>query len=160
MRLLLLLGILLCLAQSGHAAEPTPALPTPGARVAADVASYGTLGAGLALETIDAIHCPDWSRCVWKEVFGLSVVWASTGILKTVVQRPRPCAPSCGIDSVNSSFPSGHAAFAGQTVWGEHLGWKTGLAIATSGLRVAAGKHHVTDVGAGFLLGWGTTVVW
>lgn len=142
------------------AAEPTPAFPNHTAQQIADVASYGTLGAGLALETWDAFHCPNVGHCVWQELFGLSVAWAGSGILKTVVQRERPCAPQCGIDSPNSSFPSGHAWFAGQTVWGDHKGWKAGLALATSGLRVGANKHHVTDVAAGFALGWSTTLVW
>ena len=152
--------ILLLFALPAHAQEPTPAFPNHTAQRIADVASYGTLGAGLALETIDAIHCPDVSKCIWQEIFGLTVAWAGHGILSTVTHRARPCAPACGHNDPYASFPSGHAWFAGQTVWGDHKGWKAGLAIATSGLRVGANLHHTTDVTAGLLLGWGTTFVW
>jgi hypothetical protein len=71
-----LLFVCAAAAAEAHAAEPTPAFPNHTAQQIADVASYGTLGAGLALETWDAFHCPNVGHCVWQELFGLSVAWA------------------------------------------------------------------------------------
>lgn len=152
--------ILLLCALPAHAAEPIPAFPNHTAQQIADVASYGTLGAEVTLEIVDAAHCPDGGHCLERVLIGHLIAYAAQGILSTAIGRARPCAPACGIDNPYRSLPSGHAAHAGAALWGEHLGWKAGLAIATSGLRVAANKHHVTDVAAGWALGWSTTKIW
>jgi membrane-associated phospholipid phosphatase len=152
--------IIALFALPAHAAEPTPAFPNHTAQQIADVASYGTLGAGMALEVIDAIKAPDGGHAIERVIIGHTIAYAVQGILSTVISRPRPCAPACGIDDPYRSLPSGHAAHAGATVWGDHKGWKAGFALATSGLRVAANKHHVSDSAAGFALGWSTTLVW
>lgn len=152
--------LLLILASPAQAQEPTPAFPNHTAQQIADVASYGTLGAEMTLEVIDAIHCPDKGHCLEQVMINHLIVYAVQGILSVAIGRARPCAPACGIDDPYRSLPSGHAGHAGAGVWGDHLGWKLGLSIATSGLRVAANKHHISDVAAGWSLGFGTTYIW
>lgn len=158
MKVFVLLFVLFALPCAAE--EWTPALPTHTGQKIADVASYGTLGAGLALETWDAFHCADKTSCVLGEVFKIGVTVAATFGVKQSVKRMRPCAPACGIDSPDSSFPSGHAALAGQTVEGKRYGLKAILAGTTAGLRLAANKHHISDVVAGFGIGFTTTLVW
>ena len=140
-------------------AVPCTAQPTTGQKIA-DVASYGTLGAGMALEVIDAIKAPDGGHAIERVIIGHTIAYAVQGILSTVVARPRPCAPNCGIDNPYRSWPSGHAWHAGATVWGEHKVWKAILAGTTAELRVAANKHRQTDVLSGLGFGWGTTFIW
>ena len=77
--------------------------------------------------------------------------------LKVAVHRTRPCAPSCGADNPNFSFPSGHTAFAFSAMGGGRASVMLPLAVGTGGLRVAAGKHWLTDTLAGAALGWVTS---
>jgi membrane-associated phospholipid phosphatase len=79
-----------------------------------------------------------------------------TYTLKYTVSRERPD----GSDQL--SFPSGHTsnAFAGATVIARHYGWKLGVpAYATATFigvsRMAANRHHFSDVVGGALLGYG-----
>ena len=81
---------------------------------------------------------------------------AYTFALKYAVGRERPDG------SDNLSFPSGHTsnAFAGATVIERHYGWKLGVpAYATATFigfsRMAANRHHFSDVVGGALLGYG-----
>ena len=76
--------------------------------------------------------------------------------LKYVVSRERPD----GSDQL--SFPSGHTsnAFASATVVHRHYGWKIGIpayGVATfiGVSRMAANRHHFSDVVGGALLGYG-----
>lgn len=83
--------------------------------------------------------------------------------LKVSVQRPRP-------DGSNRlSFPSGHTAstFATASVLQRHYGWKAGVpayafAAYVGAARMAADKHHLTDVlvgaGIGVVAGRAVTV--
>jgi membrane-associated phospholipid phosphatase len=74
--------------------------------------------------------------------------------IKDLARRQRPDG------SNRQSFPSGHAsnAFAAATVWAEQYGWKAAVPgylaasfIATS--RLAAAKHHLSDIVAGATVG-------
>lgn len=76
--------------------------------------------------------------------------------LKYIVSRERPDA------SDQLSFPSGHTsnAFASATVVHRHYGWKIGVpayGVATfiGVSRMAANRHHFSDVVGGALLGYG-----
>lgn len=78
-----------------------------------------------------------------------------TFLLKYTIRRERPD----GSDRL--SFPSGHTsnAFAGATVIARHYGWKWGVpAYATATFigtsRMAANRHHFSDVVGGGLLGY------
>jgi membrane-associated phospholipid phosphatase len=79
-----------------------------------------------------------------------------TMAMKYIVGRERPD------HSDNLSFPSGHAsnAFAGASVVAHHYGDKLGipayvLATFIAGSRLANHRHHLSDVVAGAVFGYG-----
>lgn len=133
----------------------TPPLPTPTERKVADVASWATVIAAVALDAKATLGgCGDQDHCYHAIVFTGLRVGATYGAVfaaKALVHRQRPCAPDCGIDNPNYSFFSGHTALAFSTIGGPRLAVSLPLAISTGGLRVAAGKHYLSDVlvGAG-----------
>lgn len=133
----------------------TPPLPTEGERTAASIASWATLGVALALDAKATIgKCDGQDQCYHAIVTtGLRVgaTLGATALVKHLVHRARPCASACGIDSPDTSFFSGHTALAFSTIGGPRLAFSLPLAVGTGGLRVAAGKHWLTDtlVGAG-----------
>jgi membrane-associated phospholipid phosphatase len=82
----------------------------------------------------------------------LGVTYGAAFAAKKLVHRERPCAPlDCGIDNPDFSFYVGHTALAFSTLGGPRLSVALPLAISTGGLRVAGGKHYLTDVLVG---GW------
>lgn len=131
-------------AQSVAVDRWTPALATVQERRAADVASWATVLTAMALDTKASWDAPDRTRAIEQQALRTLVVFGGALLVKTVVHRDRPCAPACGIDHARESFFSAHAAAAFST-----RQWS--FAITTGGLRVAAGKHWLTDVlvGAG-----------
>ena len=154
MRLLAVFAALLY-AMPAHA-EIRVRLPTPGERHAADIASWGTVLADIALDVKASWNCERRARCFELQGVRLGVTYGVDYLVKTAVHRMRPCAPNdCGIDKPNASFYSAHTAAAFQTLGGPRLAFALPFAIATGGLRVAAGKHWITDVlagaGAGYL---------
>ena len=100
-------------------------------------------------------------------VAGLVLVYVAVQAAKAGVDRPRPPAPL--IDTSNSSYPSGHAAYA--TVWvagAVAASWRLGLASRATlvfvalGLAAAIGlsriylrAHYFSDVAGGWGLGFG-----
>jgi membrane-associated phospholipid phosphatase len=52
-----------------------------------------------------------------------------------------------------------HTALAFSAVGGKRLAFTLPLAISTGGLRVAAGKHYVTDVLTGAAIGYATSFI-
>lgn len=133
-------------------------LPTASQRRAADLVSWGTVLGSL---TIDGVHT--WQSCrdardacprtaTLAAVRTVTTLGATTA-LKMLVRRTRPCAPSCGSDNPDYSFPSGHTAWAFAAMGGGRVSVMLPLAIGSGGLRVAAGKHYLTDVLAGAGIG-------
>lgn len=158
MRTALLLTVLLstaapAAAQSLPIDKLTPPLPSQTARTVADVASWGTVIAAVALDAKATIGgCSDQDRCYHAVLFTGLRVGATFGAVlavKHLVHRQRPCAPECGIDNPDYSFFSGHTALAFSTIGGPRLSVALPLAVSTGGLRIAAGKHYLTDVLAG-----------
>jgi membrane-associated phospholipid phosphatase len=133
----------------------TPPLPTVGERKAAEIASWATVIVALALDANATIgKCDGQDQCyraVTLTGVRIGATLGATALVKHFVQRDRPCAPSCGIDTANASFYSGHTALAFSTLGGPRLAFALPLSVGTAGLRVAAGKHWLSDVlvGAG-----------
>lgn len=138
-------------------ADKTPPLPTRPERTAADVASWATVAADVALDTRASWECPDRARCLERQGLRTAAVYTTVFAAKIWVHRDRPCAPDCGIDRPDTSFFSGHTALAFSTLGGPRLAVALPLAISTGGLRVAAGKHFVSDVLMGALVGAATS---
>lgn len=142
--LLLLLVASPVFAQSVAVDRWTPALPSAHERQAADIGSWATVITAVAFDTKASWDAPDRLHAFELEGVRIGLVYGSAYLVKTLTHRSRPCAPSCGIDNPNASLFSAHAAAAFST-----RQWS--FAITTGGLRIAAGKHWLTDVlvGAG-----------
>lgn len=132
-----------------------------------------SLGATLALG-LGASHAR-LERDLLVVVGSVGAAGAVTDRLKHLTHRPRPflyhCAAAEGADlceeDAQLSFPSGHAAmsFAAAVAAGRIADfrgskdrgriWATGLTLATTTglLRIAADKHHASDVVVGAALG-------
>lgn len=144
--ILLVLG----LAHSAHGqALPidklTPYLPTQSERQAANIASWGTLGTTMALDIKSAWDSPDRDRALRLAGERIAITAATGYLTKFLTHRMRP-------DGSNAqSFFSLHTAFAFSTLGGPRRSVALSMSISTAGLRVAAGKHWLTDVlvGAG-----------
>lgn len=141
-------------------AEVHWALPNETAQKVAGGLSWGTLGADLALQTYDSLQCPEKTACLLGQLLKTGVALGSVYAIKQAGHRKRPCAPDCGAENPNDSFPSGHAALAFQAVGGNHLKTKLALAIATAVERVLANKHYPTDVLAGAGIGLTISYAW
>lgn len=150
-----LVAILILLAISTPAfAERRVQLPTPAERRVADLASWGTVLASVALDTRASVACADRRRCLELQGGRIGLTYAAVFAAKLLVHRARPCAPdSCGASNPNYSFFSGHSALAFSTVGGARLSVSVPLAAMTGALRVSAGKHYVSDVVTGALVG-------
>ncbi|MCK6550312.1 phosphatase PAP2 family protein [Myxococcota bacterium] len=139
---------------------------------------------GVELATSDGIADPGRrfgeESLVTLQVYGLTLL--STNLIKVAVKRPRPLTynPAFSAEArfdgdARLSFPSGHSsmAFAAATTlalglfdrhggsagaWtGAALGY--GAATTVASLRMLGGKHFVTDVVAGAVLGTVVAVV-
>ena len=136
-------------AQSTAFDRLTPALPTANERKAADIASWVTAGVAIGLDFKESWKGGKEERLAFVAKVG--TVYAITFLIKEIAHRKRPCSPECGVDRSDSSFPSGHTAIAFSTMGGPRMAISVPLAVSTGGLRIAAGKHWLTDtlVGAG-----------
>lgn len=163
-----LFSILLCslfLNVSTAEAQPTavdrwtPPLPTKTERTIADIASWGTAFMPVAMDTKVSWDSVDRAKAFLLQGVRVGATYGMVFLVKQLVHRQRPCAPDdCGpVDNPNFSFYSGHTALAFQATGGPRLAVSLPFQIATGGLRVAAGKHWLTDVlvgsGAGLLAG-------
>lgn len=156
----LLLFVLVASTASGQALpldKWTPVLPTAAERHAADLASWGTALAGVGFDTKASWDAEDRRRAFLLQGVRVGVTYGAVFVVKSLVHRARPCAPACGSDNANWSFYSAHTALAFQTLGGPRLAFELPLAVSTGGLRVAAGKHWLTDVLTGAAIGAATS---
>ena len=130
-----------------------PPLPTVAERHVADAASWATVVVAEALDTWTSWKAPDRRHAFELQGARVAATYAVVFAAKLAAHRARPCAPDCGIDNPDFSFFSGHAALAFSTLGGPRLAVGLPLAISTGGLRVAAGKHYLTDVLMGAAVG-------
>lgn len=135
----------------------TPPLPTTGEQRAADLASWGTALATVALDSQASWRCVDRVRCFEMQGLRTGVTYGAVYLVKWAVHRTRPCAPACGSDDPSQSFYSAHTALAFQAIGGPRLAIVLPFAIGTGGLRIAADKHYLTDVLVGAGAGWLTS---
>jgi undecaprenyl-diphosphatase len=110
------------------------------------------------------------AMAAWQTV--LAVLLAGTisdGVLKPLVQRPRPWTSieafqAVGDQPASYSFPSGHAATAVAgaymlaSTWPAAMVGLWALALGVSCSRIYLGMHYPSDVLAGLLIGW--AVAW
>lgn len=130
-------------------------LPTQTERTVADVASWATAMSAIALDAKTSWDSPDRLRAFEMQGLRTGATYGLVFLAKTLVGRERPCAASdsCGIDNPDYSFFSGHTAIAFSTLGGPKWQVALPLAVSTGGLRVAAGKHWLTDVLVGAAVG-------
>lgn len=134
----------------------TPPLPTASERKIADIASWGTVLAAVALDAKSSWDAPDRKRALILQGTRVGITYGAVFLVKTLIHRERPCAPSssCGTDNPDFSFYSAHTALAFSTIGGPRLAFALPLSIGTGGLRVAGGKHYLSDVLVGAGAGW------
>lgn len=151
---------LICFVASTAGAQPTrfdhltSPLSTTTARRVADITSWGTVGTAILLDVRAALKSDDRTHALQMTGARLLSTWAWASIAKGLAHRERPCArlsEGCGMDQTDTSFYSMHTAFAFSGIGGPRLQIVLPLATGTGGLRIAAGKHYLTDVlvGAG-----------
>jgi membrane-associated phospholipid phosphatase len=128
-----------------------PTLAHAQAKTVADVASWATVATVEALDVKASWESPGRGAALTRQAVRVGAAYGAVYLAKALVKRQRPCAPDCGIDNPAYSFFSAHTTLAFSTFGGPRLSVMLPLAIGTGGLRVAAGKHHLSDVlvGAG-----------
>jgi len=103
-----------------------------------------------------ALHFSGEENVASSGFVGLAFDWVTVASLKLIVNRERPAG---GTDRLDSSFPSGHTAFAfTQAVVYSHHDHRLAIPMFTSATvvgfsRVYLGKHYPSDVLAGAVLG-------
>lgn len=144
-KILLILLLLLYVPVQAQAEEPTPAWPA-GAQKAADWISYGTVIAQLTGDTVHAWQQPDRKHAFLMEGARIGATIAVSELVKHFVHRTRPDG------SDQKSFFSEHTALAAAS-----SGWSLQISIpltfGTGYGRMAANKHHPTDVAVGAAVG-------
>jgi membrane-associated phospholipid phosphatase len=118
----------------------------------ANVLSNVTVAASLGIQAVDAWRAENRSRALVMTGARIGATAGVSWILKTIIHRDRPCAPSCGREDPHASFPSGHTALA-FSASARHVLITWSLGGATAAGRVEARKHHVADTLAGALVG-------
>ena len=132
----------------------------------------GALGGGLAVDVWDGARDGDASGRALLYLEALSWVSVSTELVKAAVERPRPYTYATGVEEVEDlkSFFSGHTSFTAAAAfttarsldltadlspgarWALY-GGAGALTAATGAARVVAGKHYVSDVVTGAIVG-------
>lgn len=134
-------------AQSTAFDRLTPPLPTDTERTVADVMSWVTVGVALGLDARQALKSSDPQHQMELFAVRVGTVFISTTIAKEITKRTRPDG------SDNLSFYSMHTAFAASTFGGPRYVFTLPLTFGSGGLRIAAGRHYLTDVLAGLAVG-------
>lgn len=137
----------------------TPEFPNANAKKVADVASWVTALANVALDTRSSWDSDDRRRAFELQGVRIGLTYGVGLTVKHLVNRRRPCAPACGSDDNDGSFYSAHTALAFQAMGGPRLVVAVPLAVSTGGLRVAAGKHWLSDVIVGSVAGMLTSQI-
>jgi membrane-associated phospholipid phosphatase len=144
----------------------TPPASNPTVQQVADIASWATWGTVVALDVRDAIKV-NTPRAYGTLAARNTIVPVAVWAIKKAVHRTRPCAKglsgaqgydtACGIDNPDTSFLSGHTAWAFSAIGSNHRALSVSLAVSTGAGRVIGKKHWLTDVLAAIPLGWGTS---
>ena len=116
--------------------------------------SDATLATAIGLEVAEAWEADDRKDALVRAGLTHGVVEAATRGLKFARRRARPCAPSCGREDPDHSFPSGHTAHAFAAAASGRFVVSLPLAVVTGTERVRIRRHHFTDILAGAGLGW------
>lgn len=143
----LLLALGLCLvASAAGAQEPTPAWPEGGPRRAADWVSTSIVAAQLGAEVVADLRAEDRGRALLKSGLRVGGTVALSELAKRLFHRERPDG------SDNLSFWSEHTAVSAATS-GLSIQVSVPLGTGVGYLRMAANRHHPTDVIVGALVG-------
>ncbi|MES2360021.1 MAG: phosphatase PAP2 family protein [Gemmatimonadota bacterium] len=131
----------------------TPAYAQDGEKAARAV-SWVALGAGVALDTVDAFKQDDKKRALAAEGVGLVATGLSTLAMKKAFPEDRPCAKQmdCGNEDPHASWWSGHSANACFMVpTTSKAMWVTGSVLAGFVIigRIAGNRHYWWDTAAG-----------
>lgn len=130
------------------------------------------LGRGLSLAAVGLVLIVARR---WWALLGFAATESLTplavNVVKDLVDRPRP--PGALLEAAGSSFPSGHAAYAGATAAsllvlftrpgaGKRRAWGVAAAVVVAGMvwsRTYLQVHWLTDAVSGAILGTGLALV-
>jgi membrane-associated phospholipid phosphatase len=150
----------------------TPPLPTQAERNVADAASWAAVIATQVLEARESWRSDDRLEAFALQAVRVGATLGLASVIKTAFPRTRPCATNkyvtqpvrgatyyslCSPDDPDTSFYSAHTALAFSSLGGPRLAFALPLSVGTGGLRVAAGKHWLTDTLAGAAVGAATS---
>ncbi len=120
---------------------------------------YAPAGVMIIMKACTYESRSSWPRMLVSDAFSATIMAATVYGLKYTVQRPRPD------ESLDNSFPSGHAAksFMTATMLHKEYGWRSPwfsigaytVATASSVSRILNNKHWMTDIVAGASFGVG-----
>lgn len=135
------------------AAEPNPFAWPPSKRPIADSISNWVVAANLGADAIHSWRSPNRRAAFTCQAIRVGVTLGAAELTKRIVHRTRPDG------SDDKSFYSMHTALAMQA-----SGWKVQVgvpvAVGAGYLRMAANKHHFTDVAVGALAGFLAREFW
>lgn len=136
--------VLVLLAAPVRAEEPTPAWASH--RPVADWVSTGLVGANLTLDTIQAWRAEHRKDALVKESLRVGLTIGVAELTKRLVHRERPDR------SDDLSFFSEHTALAFAS-GGFNLSVSVPISLGAAYGRMAADKHHPSDVAVGAVVG-------
>jgi membrane-associated phospholipid phosphatase len=147
-----------------------PPLPTAAERRLADLASTIGDAVVIVLDAKASWDSPDRGRAFLMQGGRVAATYGAVFLVKTLFHRERPChalfsfhgyneSGVCGADQPFFSLPSGHTAVAFQARGGPRLAFVLPISVGVGGLRIAAGKHWLTDVLAGGGIGLATSFI-